>query len=54
MAAIPTYFAEAHPQTIGSTGQRSFGTDHRGTIFQDLTGATFTAALVTASTTPVQ
>ena len=53
-AAIPTYFAEAHPQTVGSTGQRSFGTDHRGTIFQDLTGATFTAATVTASTTPVQ
>src|SRR5258708_4348982 len=53
-AAIPTYYGEAHPQTVGSTGQRSFGTDQRGTIFQDQTGATFTAATVTAATTPVQ
>ena len=52
--AIPTYFGEAHPQTVGSTGQRSFGTDQRGTIFQDNLGATFTAALVTAATSPVQ
>ena len=53
-AAIPTYFGEAHPQTVGSTGQRSFGTDQRGTIFQDLTGAVYTEPLVTAATTPVQ
>ena len=53
-SAIPSYFAEAHPDTIGSTGQRSFGTDQRGTIFQDMTGATYTAALVTAATSPVQ
>jgi prepilin-type N-terminal cleavage/methylation domain-containing protein len=52
--AIPTYFAEAHPVSVGSTGQRSFGTDQRGTIFADNTGATFTAATVTASTTPLQ
>jgi prepilin-type N-terminal cleavage/methylation domain-containing protein len=53
-ATIPTYYAEAHPQTVGSTGQRSFGTDSRGTIFQDNTGATFTAASVRAATTPVE
>ena len=52
--AIPSYFSEAHPSQIGSTGQRSFGTDHRGTIFQNLAGATFTAATVTASTAPIQ
>jgi prepilin-type N-terminal cleavage/methylation domain-containing protein len=52
--AIPTYFAEAHPVTLGSTGQRSFGTDQRGTIFSDNTGATFTAATVAASVNPIQ
>ena len=34
-AAVSAYFAEAHPVTIGSTGQRSFATDTRGTIFFD-------------------
>ena len=40
----PGYFVEAHPQLIGSTGQRSFASDERGTIYQDPTGATFAAA----------
>ena len=53
-AAVDKYFAEAHPATVGSTGQRSFGTDQRGTIFQNSAGTTFTAALVDAATTPVQ
>jgi prepilin-type N-terminal cleavage/methylation domain-containing protein len=35
-----SYFAEAHPVAIGSTGQRSFGTDTRGTIYFDATGTT--------------
>jgi len=52
--AIASYFAEAHPSNIGSTGQRSFGTDERSTIFQDNTGGTFDAAKVAASTSPVQ
>ena len=39
-----TYFAESHPVTIGSTGQRSFATDQRGTIYQDGSGATFASA----------
>jgi type IV pilus assembly protein PilA len=52
--ALATYFAEAHPVTIGSTGQRSFGTDQRSTIFQNSSGTTFTAATVGTATTPVQ
>jgi type IV pilus assembly protein PilA len=48
-AAIASYFAEAHPVTVGSTGQRSFGTDQRGTIFQLNTGVAFTAATTAAS-----
>ena len=31
--AVSAYYAEAHPVTVGSTGQRSFGTDARGTIY---------------------
>jgi len=53
-AAIASYFAESHPSAVGSTGQRSFGTDQRGTIFQDNTGATFTSATVKTATSPVQ
>jgi type IV pilus assembly protein PilA len=53
-SAIPTYFAEAHPLAVGSTGQRSFGTDQRSTIFQDPAGATVALATVTAATNPVQ
>ena len=48
------YFGEAHPSALGSSGTRSFGTDARGTIFQDMAGATFTSATVAASTTPIQ
>jgi type IV pilus assembly protein PilA len=44
--AIPTYYASATPNAVGSTGTRSFGTDQRATIYQDLTGAVFTAASV--------
>lgn len=48
--AMAGYFAEAHPVTIGTTGNRSFGTDTRATIFQDVTGATWNAAAVAAAT----
>jgi prepilin-type N-terminal cleavage/methylation domain-containing protein len=37
------FIAVANPQTRGSTGQRSFATDQRGTIFQD-SGADLTTA----------
>jgi prepilin-type N-terminal cleavage/methylation domain-containing protein len=47
--AVSAYFAEAHPVTVGSTGQRSFGTDTRGTIYFDNTGATLTAGMAGAS-----
>jgi type IV pilus assembly protein PilA len=47
--AISGYFAEAHPVTIGSTGQRSFGTDTRGTIYFLNTGATIAAGMAGAS-----
>jgi hypothetical protein len=53
-SAVASYFAEAHPSSVGLTGQRSFGLDQRATIFQDPAGATFTAALVNASTSPAQ
>jgi hypothetical protein len=48
-AAIATYFAEAHPATIGSTGQRSFGTDQRGSIYQMPAGTTLTTAYTNAT-----
>ena len=34
-----TYFAHVEPVQVGSTGQRSFASDHRGTIYQLATGA---------------
>ena len=48
-AAMSAYFAEAHPVTIGSTGQRSFATDARGTIYYLGTGATIPAGMGTAA-----
>jgi type IV pilus assembly protein PilA len=54
-AAIASYYASATPVSVGSTGQRSFGTDQRSTIFQDNTGAEFTdAAAVAAAINTVQ
>lgn len=37
--ALASYHAIAVPVTVGSTGQRSFATDSRATIFFDNTGA---------------
>ena len=48
-ASISSYFAEAHPVTIGSTGQRSFATDTRGTIYFLNSGATIAAGMSGAS-----
>jgi prepilin-type N-terminal cleavage/methylation domain-containing protein len=47
--AVSAYFAEAHPVTVGSTGQRSFGTDARSTIYFNNTGATIAAGMAGAS-----
>jgi type IV pilus assembly protein PilA len=52
LAAIPSYFGGATPTQVGSTGQRSFGTDQRSTVYQDTTGAVFTAATVAAAPVP--
>jgi prepilin-type N-terminal cleavage/methylation domain-containing protein len=37
--ALATYYVHAEPVTVGSTGQRSFASDNRGTIYQLGTGA---------------
>ena len=37
--AMSSFYAEAHPIAVGTSGQRSFGTDVRGTIYSDNTGA---------------
>jgi prepilin-type N-terminal cleavage/methylation domain-containing protein len=47
--AIPTYFAAATPNAVGSTGQRSFGTDQRATIYQDSQAVPFTSVSVAAA-----
>ena len=42
---VSAYFAEAHPVTIGSTGQRAFATDTRGTIYFTNPGVTITPGM---------
>lgn len=50
--AVSSYFAEAHPASVGSTGRRSFATDRRGTIFARDDGATITSGMAGASPLP--
>lgn len=45
-----TYFATATPIGVGSTGHRSFGTDQRGTIYQDYSGSLLVAPLAPGGT----
>ena len=52
-AVASAYGASAEPQTPGGTGTRYFGTDTRGTIFQD-TATAFDAAAIPSVGTPVQ
>jgi prepilin-type N-terminal cleavage/methylation domain-containing protein len=47
--AVSAYFADAHPLTVGSTGQRAFGTDTRSTIYFNNTGAAVAAGMSGAS-----
>ena len=47
--AVSSYFAESHPVTLGSTGQRSFATDTRGTIYFINNGSTLAAGMSGAS-----
>jgi prepilin-type N-terminal cleavage/methylation domain-containing protein len=48
--AASSYFAGAVPVTLGSTGQRSFATDTRGTIFYDNSGGAIANPLVASVT----
>lgn len=48
-ASFSTYHATATPQTVGSTGTRSFATNNSGTIYQDFTGAAIPVALTGAT-----
>jgi len=43
-----TYFVHAEPITPGSTGQRSFASDNRGTIYQLATGVAIANTMATA------
>jgi prepilin-type N-terminal cleavage/methylation domain-containing protein len=54
--ALATYFAQADPIEFERTGLRHFGTDERGSIFQDTSDTALTAdTLLTAGTvTPLQ
>ena len=47
--AVSAYFAEAHPVTVGSTGQRSFATDTRGTIYFTPPGGTIAPGMAGAT-----
>ena len=52
--AVSSFYASANPVTPGSSGSRYFGTDTRGTIFQN-TAAVLAEPLATAGTVqPVQ
>lgn len=52
--AVSAYFAEAHPVTIGSTGQRAFATDTRGTIYFNNNGGTMAAGMTGAGDSVLQ
>jgi prepilin-type N-terminal cleavage/methylation domain-containing protein len=52
-ASQTDYLATATPVTVGTTGQRSFGADARGTIYQDSTGAILVAPLAIAGTVSI-
>ena len=47
--AISSYYAHAEPVTVGSTGQRSFATDSRGTIYFLNAGTTIPAGMAGAN-----
>jgi type IV pilus assembly protein PilA len=46
--ALAGFYAHTEPQQVGSTGQRSFATDHRGTIYQKADGTTIDNAMAGA------
>jgi prepilin-type N-terminal cleavage/methylation domain-containing protein len=50
VAAVSSYWSSAVPVSLGSTGQRSFASDTRGTIFSDSTGGAIANPLVASAT----
>ncbi len=54
--ALSSYFASADPASFGGTGTRHFGTDERGTIFQNTadTALTKTTLAKSGTVTPAQ
>jgi prepilin-type N-terminal cleavage/methylation domain-containing protein len=50
VAAVSSYWSGAVPVTLGSTGQRSFASDTRGTIFYDNSGGAIANPLVASAT----
>jgi prepilin-type N-terminal cleavage/methylation domain-containing protein len=47
--AVSGYFAEAHPVSIGVSGQRSFATDTRGSLYASMSGTTIAPGMSGAS-----
>ena len=47
--SLAGYYVHTEPVTVGSTGQRSFASDHRGTIYQKATGAVIDNAMAGAT-----
>jgi prepilin-type N-terminal cleavage/methylation domain-containing protein len=43
-----TFFVHAEPVTVGQTGQRSFASDHRGTLYQLATGVAIASSMAGA------
>ena len=48
-ATMASFYSHTEPVTVGSTGRRSFASDHRGTIFQLATGAVIPATMAGAT-----
>lgn len=47
--AVSAYFTETHPVNVGASGQRSFATDTRGTIYFNNPGVTIWPGMAGAS-----
>jgi type IV pilus assembly protein PilA len=47
--AVSGYFAEAHPVSIGISGQRSFATDTRGSLYASMAGTIIAPGMSGAS-----
>jgi prepilin-type N-terminal cleavage/methylation domain-containing protein len=51
--SMSTYLVTATPVTVGSTGQRAFGSDNRGTIYQNTAGVALAAPLTVGGTVQI-